>query len=94
MNELRNPHTPTRTTHARYRAPRTWGGLALYAGFAALIPLTLFALAHPTVVAAAVAGLSAGLLARPLRHRLTRRRDQSRNADRPSSAVGHAATKE
>jgi len=89
MNDPRLPHRSTRTVHARYGEPRTWGGLALYVGFAALVPLTLFALARPAVVAAAIAGLSAGLLARPLRHRLARR---SRAVERSTNAVGRAAT--
>ncbi|WP_134671688.1 hypothetical protein [Halorussus marinus] len=91
MNEQRDPHRSTRTARPEYRAPRTWTGLALYVGFGALVPLALFALAHPTAVAAAIAGLSVGLLARPLGHRLTRR---SGRVERPTNAVGRAASEE
>jgi len=91
MNDANYLHRTTRTVRARYREPRTWGGLALYLGFAALVPLTLFALAHPTVVAAAVAGLSAGLLARPLRDKLSR--DSGRTSP-SSNAVGPAAARD
>ena len=69
MYDKLSPHASTRPVHAHHREP-TWRALALSVGFAALIPLTLFALAHPMVVAA-VAGTSIGLLARPLHHRLT-----------------------
>lgn len=46
---------------------------ALYACATALVPLTPFALERPAVVAASVVGVSVGLVARPLRHRLSRR---------------------
>lgn len=84
MNDHSPTHRSPRTTHARFRLPRTWPELALYVGVVALIPLTLFALAHPMVVAAAIAGLCA----RPLATRLARRLRQSEHVERPSSTVG------
>lgn len=94
MNEIPDSHASTRTVHTRNTAPRTWRGLALYVGFVALIPLTLFALEHPLVVTAGVTGTGVGLLARPVLRRLARRPDrhQSNGAERPSNALGHSAT--
>ncbi|PSP56096.1 hypothetical protein BRC82_02880 [Halobacteriales archaeon QS_1_67_19] len=96
MNRKHTPHASTPTTFGDGRAPRTPGGLAAYAGFAALILLTLFALAHPAVVAAAAFGLVAGLLMRPLRRRLARRRGRRRpqHGDRPTNAYAPTATNE
>lgn len=95
MNDRQNPHAPTRHVHARCEVPRTWGGLALYVGFAALVPLTLFALAHPRVVAAGVTGVTVGLLARPVLRSLARRPDHhAEGVERPSNAVSHTPTKD
>lgn len=94
MNPKHAPHASTRTTFGGGRAPRTLGGIALYVGFAALVPLTLFALANPAVVAAGAFGLAAGLLVAPLRRRLARRRRRATGAERSSEAFGPAATRE
>lgn len=72
------------------RPPETWAGIALYVGFAAFVPLTLFALAHPAVVAAGLLGTGVGALAGPSLRGLARRPNRRRtdNGDRPPNAVG------
>lgn len=68
----------------------------MYAAAALVVPLTLFALAHPAVVAAALLGAGAGLLARPLYRTSARRLDRRRanGAERLPETVGHATTDE
>lgn len=91
MNDKQNP----RTIHARFRVPRTWGELAIYVGFALIIPVTLFALAHPALVVGIVTGATAGLLARPLHRRLTRQPEhRSGDSERSSDAVAHTVTQD
>lgn len=94
MNKHPIPPDSRRPVHTRETPPHTWGGIALYAAFAALIPLTAFALAHPVVVIAALAGVTAGLLARPLHHRVARRANQSTKSERWSDTVGATATRD
>lgn len=68
----------------------------MLAGFAVLFPLTLLALAHLPVVAAAATGVGVGLLARPAFRRLTRRPAGPRRSrtERPADGVGAAAARE
>lgn len=93
-----NPHRyePTRHDRTRHKPPCTWSGLAVYAAAALAVPLTLFALAHPAVVAAALLGAAAGLLARPLYRTSARRLDRRRatGADPLPETVGYATTDE
>lgn len=93
MNTNPIPLASTHTAHPSAKPPRTWDGLALYAG---LVPLTLFALERPAVAAAAVTGVCFGLFARTLLRTLARRSDgrPSGSVGRPSDAVGRTATKD
>lgn len=95
MHDRSSTHPLTRPARTP-PAPSTGDGLAVPAGFAALFPLTLLALAHPAVAAATATGVGVGLLARPLFRRLTRRPAGPRTSriDRPADGVGHAATRE
>lgn len=94
MNPNPIPHASTPSPHEGNPPPRTWGGIALYAASVALVPLTLFALAHPAVVAAGLLGTGVGALVGPSLRRLARRpnRPPANNGDRPHSAVGRTAT--
>ncbi|MFC4548815.1 MULTISPECIES: hypothetical protein [Halorussus] len=101
MNDRHHPHASTRPAHLEDDVPRTWRSFALSVGLVALFPLTLFALAHLAVVAAALVGACAGLLAQPLYRGLQRRLDRYDSdrsdpdgAGRPTDALGPAATKD
>lgn len=94
MNNHPFPPASTSTAYKNTNPPYTWRGLALYFSLIPLFVLTLFAIENPVVVAASVVGLSAGLLTRPLHHRLTRRENQSTRSERPSNTVGTTAARD
>ena len=85
---------PTRTAHVE-STPCTANGLAVLAGFAALFPLTLYALAHPVVATTTATGIVVGLLAGSLRRRLTLRSTRRRpsGSEQSSDAFGPTATR-
>ncbi|WP_435180172.1 hypothetical protein [Halorussus sp. AFM4] len=95
MYDSSRPQSPTRPARSE-PAPQPADGLAVLAGFAAVFPLTLLAIAHPAVAAATATGVAIGLLARPLFRRLTRRTAGPRSArhERPGDGVDLAATRE
>ncbi|USZ68610.1 hypothetical protein NGM10_02440 [Halorussus salilacus] len=79
MTSNPRPHASTPPHRRPNRPPRTWAGIALYVCSAALVPLALFALSHPAVVAAGLLGTGVGALAGPSLRRLARRPDRRRS---------------
>lgn len=85
MRPKQKPNWSVRHIHARFKIPRTRSEIALYVAFMLAIPVGLFAVAHPLVVAAFLLGLFGRTVHRRLAHKLGQRR--SKNTGRSSSSV-------